>query len=71
MEVYTIDSTLNLMLLCVELTNIILCNDKSTSSFILDLVVHEPTAHESEYQLEDLHQQVWWNWIAVTSLQVP
>ena len=44
MEVYTIDSILNLMLLCVELTNIILCNDKSTSSFILDLVVHEPTA---------------------------
>ena len=29
MEVYIIDSILNLMLPCVELTNIILCNDES------------------------------------------
>lgn len=55
MEVYITDSILNLMLPCVELNNIISCNDESTSSFILDLVVHEPTTHDSENQLEDLH----------------
>ena len=63
MKIYTIDLTVNLLLLLVVLTHVTICNSESTSPSIVKLLHTNTHVCDFETPLKGSNHQLWLIWL--------